>query len=240
MKRTILAVWLLAALAAGRGAHASGVPVIDASNLAQAIEQLTMLGEQLNTLNEQLDTLRSQYATILNMYNEMRGTTDHAGMLPNPVATLHDFLPAADLDPSTLLSGPLGGVANDLRDANELFSAADLSGGTTLSRSSQQYQARSDFIYAYMALAKEAYENTAARRATLETFAAATTTATTQKAILDLNTRIAAENSLLLNDLVQLQALQLMARMQQQNLAHNDAGIHAVRPTTPNDIDLSR
>ena len=240
MKRSILAFGLLAALAAGRGAQAGGVPVIDASNLAQAIEQLTMLGEQLNTLHEQLDTLRDQYATILKLYNEMRGTTEHARMLPSPVATLHDFLPAADLDPGTLLSGPLGGVANDLRDANERFSAAELSGGTTLSRSAEQYQARSDFIYAYMALAKAAYESTAARRATLETFAAATTTATTQKAILDLNTRIAAENSLLLNDLVQLQALQLMATMQQQSLAHNDAGIHAVRPTSPGDIDLSR
>ena len=31
-----------------------------------------------------------------------------------------------------------------------------------------------------------------------------------------------------------------MATMQQQSLAHNDAGIHPVRPTNPDDIDLSR
>ena len=240
MKRSLLALGLLVALAAAPHARAGGVPVIDAANLAQAVEQLTMLGQQLNTLNDQLDTLRRQYATILNLYNEMRGTTEHARMLPNPVATLHDFLPAEDIDPASLLSGPLGGIANDLRSANERFSAEALSGGTTLTRSAEQYQARSDFIYSYMALAKKAYESTAARRATLETFAAATATATTNKAILDLNTRIAAEQSLLLNDLVQLQALQLMATMQQHSLAHNDAGIHAVRPTSPEDIDLSR
>ena len=91
-----------------------------------------------------------------------------------------------------------------------------------------------------MALAKDAYEKVAARRTTLEGFATASGTATTEKAVLDLNTRIAAENTLLLNDLAQLQALQLMASMQDKSIVHNSQGMHAKRPTGVGDLDFGR
>ncbi len=236
-----LALALALSLAASGNLHATGVPVFDASNLAQAIAQATTLAEQLTALQQQLDTLRDQYATITNMYNEMRGITAHALMIPNPVDTLHDFLPAANLDPESLLAGPLSGIANALRDAQEAYSVDELFGGgvTQLTGAARQYRERSDFIYSYMALAKESYEKVAARRATLEGFAAAAGTATTEKAVLDLNTRIAAENALLLNDLAQLQALQLMAMMQDKSIVHNSQGMHAKRPTGVGDLDFS-
>jgi type IV secretion system protein VirB5 len=239
VKRPFLAAAL--ALAASGDLHATGVPVIDASNLAQAVAQATTLTEQLAALQEQLNTLRAQAQTITDMYNEMRGITAHALMIPDPVQTLHDFLPAANLDPSNLLSGPLSGIANNLRGAKEIYSADTLfsGGGTQLSGAARQYRERSDFIYSYMALAKEAYEKIAARRTTLEGFAAAAGTATTEKAVLDLNTRIAAENALLLNDLAQLQALQLMAMMQDKSIVHNSHGMHARRPTSVSDLDFS-
>lgn len=239
MKSRLLAVALGCALTITGPARAAGVPVIDASNLAQAVAQVQAMADQLTTLQDQLSTLRDQYTTITNMYNEMRGITGHALMLPNPVDALHDFLPAANLDPDALLSGPLATLANSLRDANELYSATELFGGTHLTGAARQYQKRSDFIFSYMALAKEAYENVTARRSTLEGFAAAAGTATTEKAVLDLNARIAAENALLLNDLAQLQALQLMARMQEQSLVHNSQGMHANRPTEVSDLDFS-
>ena len=240
MKRTILAALLTVSIGTSGTTHASGVPVFDASNLAQLITQATTLTEQLTALQQQLDTLRDQYATITNMYNEMRGITGHALMIPNPVDTLHDFLPAADLDPDDLLAGPLSALVNSLRDAKEIYSAADLFGGSDphLTGAARQYQERSDFIYSYMALAEDAYESIAARRATLESFAAAAGTATTEKAVLDLNARIAAENALLLNDLAQLQALQLMAAMQDKSIVHNSHGLHATRPTGVGDLDF--
>lgn len=245
MTRPIPGVTKALALAVGLtlagNLHATGVPVFDASNLAQAITQAQTLTEQLTALQDQLDTLRGQATNIANMYNEMRGITAHGLMLPNPVDTLHDFLPTGNLDPSSLLSGSLSGVADALRDANELYSADDLfpGGSTRLTGAESQYRARSDFIYSYMALAKEAYERISARRATLEGFSTAIGTATTEKAVLDLNTRIAAENSLLLNDLAQLQALQLMALMQDKSIVHNSQGMHAKRPTGVGDLDFS-
>lgn len=238
MRRNTRAAALAVSLGAATGAHATGVPVFDASNLAQLVVQASTLAEQLSALQEQLNTLREQYRTLRDMYEEMRGITGHALMLPNPVDALHDFLPAANLDPEDLLEGPLATAASALRDAKELFSAGELFDGTHLSGAATQYQARSDFIYAYMALAKQAYERIAARRRPLEAFATAASTASTQKAVLDLNTRIAAENALLLNDLAQLQALQLMATMQARNLAHNRQGMHANRPTEVEDLDF--
>ena len=243
MKRPILIAALSAVLTVPLTAPLTGpaqaaIPVIDASNLAQAVAQVQALAEQLTTLQEQLNTLREQYNTITNMYNEMRGITGHALMLPDPVETLHNFLPAANLDPTELLSGPLASLANSLREANELYSTTELFTGTHLTGAARQYQERSDFIFTYMALAKEAYENVAARRSTLESFATAAGTATTQKAILDLNARISAENALLLNDIAQLQALQLMADLQQQNLIHNSQGMHANRPTGVADLNF--
>ena len=239
MKRILLVASLAAALGTVGPARAAGVPVFDASNLAQLITQATTLAEQLSALQQQLDTLRDQYSTITNMYNEMRGITGHALMLPNPVDTLHDFLPSADLDPDALLAGPLATLTNSLRDAKELYSATELFDGTHLAGAARQYQKRSDFIYSYMALAKNAYESIATRRTALEGFATAAGTATTEKAVLDLNTRIAAENALLLNDLAQLQAIQLMAMMQGQNIVHNSQGMHANRPTGVGDLDFN-
>ena len=220
--------------------HATGIPVIDAAGLAQAITQVQTLAEQLTALQDQLDTLRAQASTIANMYSEMRGITAHALMFPNPVNTLHSFLPAANLDPASLLAGPLAGIANGLRSAKEIYSVTDLfgGGGTQMTGAARQYQERSDFIYSYMALAKDAYEKVAARRTNLEGFATAAGTATTEKAVLDLNTRIAAENALLLNDLAQIQALQLMATMQDQSIVHNGEGMHAKRPTGVGDLDF--
>lgn len=220
--------------------HATGVPVFDASNLAQAITQAQTLADQLTKLQDQLDTLRGQAANIASMYSEMRGITAHALMIPNPVNSLHSFLPTGSLDPASLLSGPLSGVADALRGAKEIYSADDLfgGGGTQLTGAARQYREESDYVYSYMALAKEAYDKVTARRATLEGFATAAGTATTEKAVLDLNTRIAAENALLLNDLAQIQALQLMAQMQDKSLLHNSQGMHAKRPTGVGDLDF--
>jgi len=236
MKKIATAAALSLALMPGIN-QASGVPVFDASNLAQLLEQATLLTEQLTALQQQLETLQAQYATILNLYNEMRGITGHALMFPDPVALLHDFLPVG-LNPDDLLAGPLAPLAESLRSAHELYSTEALFGGEDphVTGAAGQYQARSDFVYAYMALAQEAYERIAARRATLATFAGALATASTQKSVLDLNTRITAENALLLNDIAQLQALELMARMQDMSILHNSDGVHAMRPTGVGDL----
>ena len=60
---------------ANSGARGAGVPVVDSSNLTQALAQVEALTEQLNKMQEQLDTLKAQADTITNLYNEGRGVT---------------------------------------------------------------------------------------------------------------------------------------------------------------------
>lgn len=219
-------------------AHATGVPVFDASNLTQLVTQATTLAEQLTTLQAQLDTLREQAGTIQNMYLEMRGITDHARMLADPVATLHSFFPA-ELSPADLLSGPLGGLATSLRAERETYSADELFGdadATQVNEARTIYAERGDFIFSYMALVEQTYDSLAGRRANLETLATAAQTATTEKSILDLQARIGAENALILNDIAMLQVVGLMLRLEELSVDHNREGLMSVRPTRPEEV----
>ncbi len=220
------------ALALSTGAQAAGVPVIDSSNLAQASAQVDALTQQLETMQEQLDTLKAQQQTITNLYNEGRGVTQHATMMPNSVQDLHGFFPSVEYDLGEWLSGPLNAISNTLRGAKEMFSIDKLTAGGATSHhpSVEMYKQRGEFVYTFMGVAKESYDNLAARRPQLEGFVTAASTANTPKAVQDLNTRIGAEMLLMLNDIAMLQALQLTAMMETQSLDHNEAGLALYRP----------
>jgi len=210
-----------------------GVPVIDVSNLEQAMLEVENLTKQLTALQAQLDTLKAQAQIITNLYNESRGITQHATMIPNSVQQLHGFFPTVENETANLLEGPLNAVANGLRSAKEMFSFETFSDDETAHLPSVElYKERGDVVYAYMSAAKDSYEKFAERRAMLETFVTAAGTANTEKAVLDLNTRISAETVLMLNDIAMLQSLTLMAQMEQASLDYNEAGLAMYRPVS--------
>lgn len=231
--RKIIAALSIALAASSYGtARAAGIPVVDASNLTQALAQVKALGEQLTTMQEQLDTLKAQQQTITNLYNEGRGITQHATMIPNSVSELHGFFPGVEYDLGEWLAGPLKAVSDSLRSAKELFSVEDMKTGTTHLPSVELYKQRGDYVYGFMSAAKDSYDSLAARRPKLESFVTAASTANTPKAVQDLNVRIGAEMLLMLNDIAMLQALQLTAMMEKESLDHNEAGLLAYRPST--------
>ena len=227
---------------ASSGVQGAGVPVIDASNLTQALAQVESLTAQLNKMQEQLDTLKGQAETITNIYNEGRGVTQHATMMANSVEDLHGFFPGVEYDLGEWLAGPLSAVSSTLRGAKEMFSWEKLSSDDTAHHPSIEiYKARGDFVYGFMGAAKESYDNLAARRPKLENFVAAASTANTPKAVQDLNARIGAEMLLMLNDIGMMQALTLTAMMEKESLAYNEAGLANYKPieTIPGTPDLS-
>jgi type IV secretion system protein VirB5 len=207
--------------------------VLDSANLAEAMAMAKSMGEQLSALQSQLDTLKSQYATITNLYNEARGVTQHATMLANSAEDLHSMFPTVEYDLSEVLSGPLNAVATGLRKAKELvsFDVLKENEGAHLP-SLELYKERGEVVYAYMSAAKQSYDEFAKRRAMLDTFRQAASTANTQKAVLDLNTRISAETVFMLNDIAMLQSLTLMAQMEQANLDYNETGLALYRPSS--------
>ena len=228
-------------------AAASGIPVFDGAAFTQAIqdyitmtEQLTTLQSQLQQLEQSYQTLAAQYQTITNMWNEMRGITEHARMLGDSVASWHDWLPnSAGI--SALWQGPLGQLATRLRQRYEQFSAETLFDGAApqIASAKAAYQARSDYIYGYLAAAQQAYEAARDRRGALEALGTAATTATTEKAILDLIARTNAEAVLVQNDLVQMMALQFVAQLQRESLDHNADAANRQRILSPEDFDFS-
>jgi len=247
--KRLLAVAVAAALS---GPAAAQIPVTDGANLTQAVAQVQSMAQQLTTMQSQLqemqnlyqtavsslDTLRSQFSQIQTMYAEMTGITGHAGMLGDTVTRLHDFLPTnIDLD---AVAGALGGQVAATRGAREAFSGAELFGaGTQYATARASYDERGDALYTYLTLAQNTYDALRTRRATIDSLRQAAGTATTQKAALDLNNRIAAENALLANDNAQLQALSLVVMLEFENARHNEAGRKLQRLTEPEDVSFS-
>ena len=217
--RIALALVLALGLGVGGRASATGIPVVDVAGLAQAVEQYTTLTEQLATLKQQYDTavsqlesLKAQAATAKSMYDDLSGISGHANMLLNPVQSLHSFIPAQLLDPAGMVNGQLSGVISQLKSAQQKFNATDLFPQTNQSREREQYEAASNYAFAYKANAKAAYDKFAERRAALESLNTAGTTATTPGSKLDLIAKAVAENTLILNDIGQMMALQLSER----------------------------
>lgn len=233
-RRAMCAALLLWGLAGGSGVQAGGVPVIDASNLAQAMEQVKALGEQLKRLEEQvqtakaqLDSLREQAQTLKDMYTDFSGVTQHAKMFADAVRDYHSYIPAELLDPGAMVKGELAGLIGQLRAAQEKYTAEILFPNADQEQEREGYRQQSDFAFGYRAHAQQAYARFAERRAALESLATAGTTATTPKATLDLIAKTSAEHALLLNDIAQMLALQLGATADREILDHNLAGLRA-------------
>lgn len=231
MKKALVGCWLflgmrsivvVLGLAVGQ-AHATGVPVVDVAGLAQALQQFATMTEQLSALQDQvktaaatlenaksqLDSLKQQASTLQSMYTDFSGITGHAQMFTNPVNTLHSFLPAQLSDPSGWVKGELSGAIAQLRAQKEKFTAATLFPENVQKDAREQYQASSDYAFAYKANAQAAYNKFADRRASLESLNSAGATATTPGSKLDLIAKGNSEIALLLNDIAQMMALQL-------------------------------
>lgn len=228
-------LFLSLALSLGQ-AGATGVPVVDAAALAQAVEQYTTLTEQLATLKKQydnavsqLESLKAQAATAKSMYDDLSGISGHAQMLSNPVQALHSFIPPQLLDPAGMVNGELAGLTAQLRGQLEKFRAPELFPNANQVTEKDQYEADAKYAFAYKAQAKAAYDKFAERRPALESLNTAGTTATTPGAKLDLIAKAVSENSLILNDLGQMLALQLSSQADRAILEHNARGAAATQ-----------
>lgn len=201
---------LLGALAGGavRPANAQ-FAVIDMASIMQLIQQYETLQQQLSTAQSQLSQARSEFAAI----------TGDRGMQNLLSGTQRNYLPANWADVSGAMSGASGNypaLASDIRalmSANAVLTPAQVG---TLSASE-----RSDLALArqnpalLQALARTALENSSERFASLQQLIGAIGSAGDQKASLDLNARIAAEQGMLQNESTKLEVLYHLAQSQE-------------------------
>jgi type IV secretion system protein VirB5 len=183
------------------GARAQGIPVIDAANLVQTIQQVIHDITKIQNQVQQIVQLQQQLASI----NGVRGL---GTVLNNPLlqhAVPADAYAIAQAVSTQGYSG-LSGSGRLLRDAQMVYNCLDRAGADRT-----RCQATLSQPYQEKGLLQDAMTAAAGRMAQIQGLMGQINATTDQKAILELQARIAAENAMLMHQTNQIQMLQGLA-----------------------------
>lgn len=184
-------------------------PVIDAAAVAQLVTQLRTLQEQLVTAREQL--LRAQA--------QLDAMTGSRGMGALLSGTTRNYLPSTWAELQSVrqgMEGPHAALSRAVRhavQANAVLSEQELA--KLSGRERQLHGAARDAAALLEVLAGEALANTSSRFAAVQQLIEAIGAAGDQKAILELQARIAAEQGMLQNEQTKLEVLYRAAQAQE-------------------------
>ncbi len=167
---------------------AGGIPVIDASNLAQALQQVTHMATQITKLQAQLDKAQEH----LNAISGARGFGSWS-----PISYDTSFI--TDSAGTLETYGITSGESLDLEDGVATF-----------------YDGSNIDAAEYLEKMQSSIDQSVARFPTLENMSTAIDSATDQKAIMDLQARISSEQSLLSNERIKLLAVKAQAEAQKE------------------------
>ena len=180
---------------------AQGIPVIDAANLVQTVQQVVNDITKINNQVQQITQLQSQLASM----NGIRGL---GTILDNPL--LRNYVPsqAYTLVNAVDVSGysGLAATAKALRDAGMVYNCDDLAGAAR-----NACQAALAQPYQQKGMLQDAMKAAANRLAQIGSLMGRIDTTTDQKAVLEIQARIGAENAMLAHEVSQVQMLQGMA-----------------------------
>src|SRR6202050_4088375 len=198
----------LLAFGAPKPAHAQ-FAVIDVASLAQLVQEYETLQQQLSTAENELGQARSAYAAI----------TGNRGMQLLLSGTQRNYLPTNWTQLSQVMSGSSGGYpalasnVSSLVRANAVLTPAQVA---SMSQAQQaQLAAARQNPALLQATARTALSNSSDRFASLQQLISAIGTAADEKASLDLNARIAAEQGMLQNESTKVQVLYQVAQSQE-------------------------
>ena len=204
--RFLLAI--LALVSGSPAAHAQ-FAVIDVASLTQLISEVETLEQQLETARSQLNQAQAEYQSITGsrgMAGLLAGTTRN--YLPPDWATLQDVLQGSRGYPA--LSADLQGA---LRSTTVLttqqLAALSPAAGT-------QLQAMRQSVALLQGVSHEALANASSRFAAVQQLVDAIAGAGDQKAILELQARITAEDGMLQNEHTKLQVLYQSVQAQEE------------------------
>lgn len=191
-------------------AHATGIPVIDIAALQQSIQQYIQMVQQLEQLRAQLEVAKQHYQAITGNRN-MAGIyqEDYLASLPGTADdTLHS--------PGTQVSRLADAIASQASHLDEeQFEKVAEEIRSQLSASLRETAQT-------QALNSQIYDNAGNRFRRLSDLMNRIDSATDEKAISDLQARIAAENGLLTNELIKLQAMNALVQ-QRDNIRESEA-----------------
>jgi len=209
-RRTALhAIWLVVLLAVTPAAHAQWA-VVDVGAIAQLIQQVSLLEQELATARSELDSSEQTF----------RSMTGDRGMEALLAGTVRNYLPTTANDLQSMLAGTPGawGTLADsmgtLLDTNAVLTSSQLA---QLAPAATYLQAARNTTALAQAIDAAALSNSSGRFASLESLIGAISGASDQKGILDLGARIAAEQTLVVNEQTKLDVLE--RAMQSQHWA---------------------
>jgi type IV secretion system protein VirB5 len=198
----------LLAVAVIKPVHAQ-FAVIDVASLAQLVQEVSTLEQQVATAKSQLSQAQSAYAAI----------TGNRGMQLLLSGTQRNYLPTNWTQVSQVMSGSSGSYPALARSTSSLVSTnAVLTPAQVASMSSNQQAqlaAARQNPALLQATARTALSNSSDRFASLQQLIGTIGTAADEKASLDLNARIAAEQGMLQNESTKVQALYQVAQSQE-------------------------
>jgi type IV secretion system protein VirB5 len=219
-------------------AFASGIPVYDASTFTQMVTQLNQMSKDYQ---KQLDQLEQ----AVKQANAITGTRD-MGSLANGAAQsdLRRYLPNTWEETMHMMSaGGLGttatgtqGIYSNLLSAYKPLSGSSLMASDPSGTMSKAFDRRSNTTYAAMATAEQSYNSVEGHIGTYEDMLGELNNTTDLKASVDLQSRISAENGLIMSDLLRLNAVQ----MQQKSAEDNQSLVNAARASAANKYDASK
>jgi type IV secretion system protein VirB5 len=187
-------------------ARAQGIPVIDAANLVQTVQQVVNDITQINNQVQQITQLQNQLSSINGMRN--LGNVFNNPELKNYVpAEAYTYLNAID---TSGYSG-LNATAKTLRDEGMVYNCLDLAGGARTS-----CQASLARPYQHKGLLQDAMKSAAGRLSQIQSLMGQVDATTDQKAVQEIQARIGAENALLAHEMSQVQMLQGMAESEER------------------------
>jgi type IV secretion system protein VirB5 len=183
--------------------------VIDVASVTQLLHQVATMASQLEAAQAQLEQARAQYQSL----------TGPRGMESLLAGTVRNYLPTDWSQIAGILQGGGGSFATlaaDVQrnlDANAVLPTTQLAGLSSDARA--QVSTARNAVALLQAVAQEALSNASNRFAALQQLIDAIPTAQDAKGVLDLQSRIEAEQGMLQNEQTKLQVLYQLAVAQQ-------------------------
>lgn len=204
MKKVLLSVVLASTTIFGGQAHATGIPVFDGANLAQAVQQIVSWGDQYTQMVDQINQAKAEYDSITGI----RGFGDAVN---NPY--LKDIIPSevGNIYKNVQTGGVNGltGAAKNIRDAAMIYDCS--------SKSGQDYktcQASLNNNAQTQALNQNALDVANLRAEQIDNLRKQINTTQDAKAIAELQARLQAENTQVANDANRISLMQAEAKSQ--------------------------
>jgi len=181
--------------------RAQGIPVIDIANLIQTITQVLNDVTKIANQVEQIEALQQQLSSINGMRN--LGNVFDSSTLKNYVpANAYTVVNAID----TSGYGGLTATSKSLRDAQMLYNCLDRSGAARTECQSALAQP-----YQQKGLLQDAMKAASGRLDQIKSLMTQINGTSDQKAVLEIQARIGAENAMLAHEMSQVQMLVGMA-----------------------------